>query len=175
VSLIEHRSAAVEFRFGNGEDLDGVFDGYANLWDVTDSYGTRFRPGAFRAGGLDERPFALLWMHNPNEVVGTFTASEDERGLRIQGRFAATSAGQDARTLAQMGAASELSVGFIRRGVQDDDETAITAAELVEVSLITARMASQPGAALVAVRKQDDRAEQEQRRRAALARTLRAL
>jgi HK97 family phage prohead protease len=142
----------VRLRFGNGADVDGTFEGYANIWDVTDSYGTRFRPGAFRAGGLDSNVYALLWMHDPADVIGTFTAAEDERGLRIEGRFAATQRGQDARALAQMGAAPELSVGFVRLGVQDDDPDAITSARLVETSLITARMASTPGASLVAVR-----------------------
>lgn len=174
-TTVERRLADVQWRFGNGPDVDGTFDGYANLWDVTDSYGTRFRPGSWRSGGLDEQPYALLWMHDPTNPVGTLSAREDERGLRIEGRFAATTAGQDARALAQMGAASELSVGFIRRGTQEDDDTAITSAELVEVSLITARMASQPGAALIAVRAVEQVDGLRRLRRAKAARVLRAL
>lgn len=148
---VEHRRVprgALAVRFDEG----GTFDGYANLWDVTDSYGTRFRPGAWSAGGLDEQPYALLWMHDAAAVVGTFSAREDTRGLRIEGRFDATQAGQDARARAMSGSASELSVGFVRLENQADDDTAIIAARLVEVSLITARMASQPGAALTGVR-----------------------
>lgn len=158
VRTVEHRtipSSQIELRFGNGPEHDGVFEGYANLWDVTDSYGTRFLQGAFRSGGLDDKPYALLWMHDPTHVVGTFTAREDERGLRIEGRFAATERGQEARALAQMGAAPELSVGFSRQQTLADDETGIVSAELVEVSLITARMASTPGAALTGVRGRD--------------------
>lgn len=150
---VEHTPAqAIEVRFGNGPDIDGTFEGYANVWDVTDSYGTRFRPGCFRAGGLDGNAYALLWMHDERDVIGTFTAAEDERGLRVEGRFAATTRGQDCRALAQMGAAPELSVGFVRLGVQDDDPDAIVSARLIESSLITKRMASTPGAELVAVR-----------------------
>ena len=31
---------------------DGTFSGYANLHEVTDSYGTRFAKGSWNAGGL---------------------------------------------------------------------------------------------------------------------------
>lgn len=136
----------------NGPDLDGVFAGYGSVFDVTDSYGTRMRPGCWRAGGLDDRPYALLWMHNPEVVLGTFRAKEDERGLWIEGQYDATDVGQRARSQAQSGSAPELSVGFVQLATQDDDTMAITQARLVEVSQITARMAATPGAALAAVR-----------------------
>lgn len=151
----------LEHRILEGEDITGGFAGYGSIFDVTDSYGTRMRPGCFRAGGLDDQAYALLWMHDAEKVIGTFRAREDEKGLWIEGKFAGTTAGQDARVLAQMGAAPELSVGFVRQGNQNDDETAIVNARLVEVSLITARMASTPGAALVSVRHQLDDEVQE--------------
>ena len=148
----------IEWRFSNGPDTDGTFTGYLSIFDVTDSYGTRMRPGCFKAGGLqEERIYPLLDMHDTTSavrsVLGGFKASEDTKGLKIEGQFAATQAGQDARTIAGMGFAPDLSVGFIRRATQEDDETAITAAELIEGSLIIRGFASTPGAELVSVRK----------------------
>lgn len=151
---VRYHSAAfgTDLRFGNGPDLDGVFAGYGSIFGVTDSYGTRMMPGCWRAGGLDERPYALLWMHNPDVVLGTFTAREDEKGLWIEGRYDATDVGQRARAQAQSGSAPELSVGFVQLESLADDPDAFTVCRLVEVSQITARMASTPGAALANVR-----------------------
>lgn len=152
---VERRSVPLEFRFA--EEETGSFEGYLSIWDVTDSYGTRFLQGAYRSGGLDELPYPLLFMHDPDSVstvIGVFNAAEDERGLRIAGQFAPTRAGQDARALAQMGAAPELSVGFVRLGTLDDDPNAINKARLVEGSLIVARMAATPGAEITSVRSQ---------------------
>lgn len=159
VPTLQHRwtdpVSVRELRFGNGPDLDGTFEGYLSVHGVTDSYGTRMLPGCWRAGGLDDDLYTLLFMHDPNSVgtvIGTFTAREDEKGLLISGRFAPTSAGQDARALAQMGAAPGLSVGFTALATLADDSDAFTACRLVEGSLIVARMASTPGALLSSVR-----------------------
>lgn len=141
-----------DLRFGNGPDLDGTFTGYGSVFGVTDTYGTRMMPGCWRSGGLDDQPYALLWMHNPDVVLGTFTAREDEKGLWVEGRYDATDVGQRARAQAQSGSAPALSVGFVRVETLADDENALTVCRLVEVSQITARMQSTPGAALTAVR-----------------------
>ena len=68
--------------------------GVANAVNVVDSYGTHFTPGAWTAGGLDDKPYAFLWMHDPYNPVGIFTASEDERGLVIDGVYDETDEGQ---------------------------------------------------------------------------------
>lgn len=153
---IEYRNVSIasfERRFLDGDDVRGAFAGYANLHGVTDTYGTRFAPGAWVSGTPDlDQPTALLWMHDAASPVGVFTAKEDAKGLFIEGSFDQTDEGQRARGRAMSGSAPELSVGFVRlrNGVEDEDE--IISARLVEVSLITARMASTPGAALTAVR-----------------------
>jgi HK97 family phage prohead protease len=130
----------------------GEFEGYACRWNVTDSFGTRFVPGCFTAGELDERLYALLWMHDPNQPGATFTARETDDGLWIEGAYDETQLGQDMRARAKSGSAPELSVGFVWRDSDPDDENAITNARLVETSQITARMASVPGAQISAVR-----------------------
>lgn len=153
-SSVQHRRASAELvdSVRAAAKSGGTFEGYANVWDVVDTYGTRFLPGCFSRGGLDSEPYALLWMHDATHVVGSFTAREDDHGLLIAGGFAQTERGQEARELARIGAAPELSVGFSGAIESDDDATAFESVRLVETSLITARMASTPGAALTSVR-----------------------
>lgn len=130
------------------------FEGYACLWDTVDAYGTTFAPGTFSRGGLDGELYALLFMHDPSSVIGTFTAREDERGLWIAGDWDDTPEGQSARARAKSGSAPELSVGFRPMMVDPDDADRFTQARLIETSQITARMAAVPGAGFAAARAQ---------------------
>lgn len=139
-------------------DGDGSFEGWANLFGAVDTYGTHWRPGSWRAGGLDDQPYALLWMHDPRVVLGYFTAEERDLGLWIAGAFDSTPEGQAGRARALSGSAPELSVGFGQAITADDDPTAFIACELMEVSQITARHASSPGAAITAARSKQDQA-----------------
>lgn len=145
----ETRSTDIDLR---DTDDDGKFEGYACVYGVTDTYGTTFARGAFESGGLDEGVYALCWMHDTSLPGGTFTAKSDDHGLFLAGRYDDTQLGQDMRIRAQSGSAPGLSVGFVWRDADADDENLITNAKLVETSQITARMASVPGAQLTAVR-----------------------
>lgn len=129
-------------------DGPGTFDGWANRFGVVDSYGTHWRKGSWLAGGLDTDPYPLLWMHDARVVAGWFRAEERDEGLWIDGEFDPTPEGQAARARAMSGSAGELSVGFGASITADDDPTAFIASELMEVSQITARHASSPGAAI---------------------------
>lgn len=150
----EHRLVAgLDLRAAAADD-SGTFEGYACVWDVVDSYGTTFARGCFSAGGLDTDPYPLLWMHDRDVVLGTFTAAEDERGLLIKGSWDDTRAGRDARAQAKSGSAPGLSVGFNPVLVDPDDEDRFTQVRLIETSQIVARMASVPGAAIHAARGQ---------------------
>lgn len=160
-----HAQFGLDLRFAGDADDEGTFEGYGSIFDVVDSYGTRMLPGCWGRGGLDEQPYALLWMHNPDVVLGTFTAREDDTGLLIRGQYDRTDVGQRARSQARSGSAPGLSVGFNVVQVREGDENALEVCTLVEVSQITARMASTPGAELAAVRSRD--AETDRRRVAA--------
>lgn len=131
----------------------GEFEGFLCRFNERDSYGTRFMPGSFVAGGLDERLYPLLWMHDPFQPGATFTAEErGGEGLWIQGQYDDTQVGQDMRVRAKSGSAPELSVGFVWLDSDAEDENDITKARVVEGSQITARMASVPGSQISAVR-----------------------
>lgn len=136
----------LQLRLDDGAD-GPMFRGYACVWNVVDSYGTTFAPGSFREGGLDSDPYAMLWMHDPYEPLGTFTAVEDDHGLLIEGSWDQTPQGQAKRAMAKSSAPG-LSVGFVPLMVDPDNEDTFTQARLVETSQITLRMASVPGAAI---------------------------
>jgi HK97 family phage prohead protease len=174
---VEFRSVAFRDMEVRAVDDSRTAEGYICRWGVIDTYGNRFRQGAFTSAGLDDKPYAFLWMHEPYDPAGLFTASEDASGLFIRIAYDATDTGERAYQRAKSGSAAELSIGFIRKGdeVAQDGVTEITRAELVEGSQITARFAAQPGAALAAVRMKDanQAAESELRRRERAAKAAR--
>lgn len=146
------------------DDDEGSFDGVACRFNVVDSYGTTFHPGAFTKTGL-RGSYALLFMHDPSRPIGTFRAEERGDHLHITGRYDDTQAGRDARAMARSGSAPELSVGFVRTDLPSAAKLAemteeqvadrlahIRGARLVETSQITARMAAVPGSKLKTVR-----------------------
>jgi hypothetical protein len=126
-------------------DGEPHFRGWLCRAAVRDAYGTTFQAGCWAAGGLDAEPYALCWMHDPWVPVGAFTAADRSDGLWIEGRWDATRDGRDARTKARTSAPG-LSVGFRSVIFDEDDPELIIAAQLVEGSQITARMAAVPGA-----------------------------
>jgi HK97 family phage prohead protease len=152
---------------------DGTFEGMASAFGIVDSYGTQWRAGSWVRGGLKpDNLYALLFMHSPYDPVGVFGGEEREDGLWIAGQFDETDEGIRARIRAKSGSAAELSVGFILRDTDPDDESIFTSTELVEVSQITRNFAAQPGAALTAVRAKQaaEVAQRDRNRRLAIAR-----
>ncbi|QOR55627.1 MAG: hypothetical protein VM34scaffold347_38 [Phage 66_12] len=136
----------------NDDSADPHFQGWACRHDVRDAYGTTFAPGSWSAGGLDDEPYALCWMHDPTSPVGVFRANDVAEGLRIRGWWDNTADGRDARVKAQSRSAPELSVGFSQAIFDEEDSSRIVACRLVEVSQITARMAAVPGSELTIAR-----------------------
>lgn len=71
-------------------DSDGVFSGYASLFDEADLGHDIVQPGAFRAtlakrgsGGIK-----MLWQHDPQQQIGTWNVvREDSRGLWVCGQL----------------------------------------------------------------------------------------
>jgi uncharacterized protein len=121
---------------------------------TVDSYRTLFAPDAFRDGGVDADPYALLWMHDPWTVAGQFEAEVRETGIWIAGAYDDTPEGSSARARGKSGSARGLSIGFERYADEDNEDgtTTITKARMVEGSQITTRMESVPGAGLAGVR-----------------------
>jgi HK97 family phage prohead protease len=125
---------------------EGEFEGYGSVFGVEDSYGDVVAQGAF-AESLKEHASAgtmpaLLWQHNTSEPIGVYLEMrEDERGLYVKGQLEReTQRGKEAHALLKSGALNGLSIGYMPRKWEFDEETNIMTlqeVDLWECSLVT--------------------------------------
>ncbi len=125
-------------------EADGVFSGYASLFDKVDLARDRVIRGAFRqtlarrgAGGV-----RMLWQHDPAEPIGVWTLiEEDHKGLFVRGRLLTDVArGREALALMRQGALDGLSIGFRTSKARKDPRSGVrelTEIDLWEISLVT--------------------------------------
>ena len=95
---------------------DGIFEGYASLFEVADLGKDVVAPGAF-AASLARRGVGgvrMLWQHDPAEPIGRWLAiAEDARGLRVRGELnLAVGRAREIHALMRGGAIDGLSIGF---------------------------------------------------------------
>ncbi|MBT0667070.1 HK97 family phage prohead protease [Novosphingobium profundi] len=131
------------------EDItdDGLFTGYGSVAGVIDSYNEVVAKGAFRKSLADlkakRRKVPVLWQHRSGEPIGVYdTLSEDDTGLRVEGRLLVdhVSQAKEAHALMRAGAVTGLSIGYWVRKSSYDEKTGIRTLlelDLVEVSLVT--------------------------------------
>lgn len=125
-------------------DEDGVFTGYASVFDVEDNYGDVVVSGAFRRSlsRKRKRPVAMLWQHRSDDPIGVWERmEEDDHGLIAEGRLALkTQRGSEAYELLKMGAINGLSIGFNPIKWEIDKSTGkrkLLDIDLWETSLVT--------------------------------------
>ena len=138
-------------------DAEGVFEGYASLFDVEDLSRDVIVPGAFRdsiarrgASGIK-----MLFQHDPAEPIGVWLAiAEDARGLKVKGRLTlGVARAREVLSLMHAGALEGLSIGFrTEKGVREarGDIRRLTRIDLWEISVVTFPM--QPGARVTALK-----------------------
>jgi uncharacterized protein len=95
---------------------DGVFEGYASLFNRPDLGLDVVAPGAFRTS-LTQRGAAgvrMLYQHDPTQPIGVWERiHEDARGLFVRGRLTLEVAkAREVRALMKAGAIDGLSIGF---------------------------------------------------------------
>jgi len=97
---------------------EGIFTGYASVYNVVDSYGTVWLPGCFTASldahrAAGTRPKGL-WQHMAEWPILTWQAFEDDDyGLRCKGQLLLDlEKGKECYTLMKAGEIDGLSVGF---------------------------------------------------------------
>jgi HK97 family phage prohead protease len=140
---IKHVACVLQVKALSGE---GVFTGYASVFNEVDSQNEIVAPGAFarslRKWQQQNRTPAMLWMHDPTQPIGLWTSvQEDTNGLAVEGRLALrTQKGGEAYELLKMGALTGLSIGY--RVVASRVDAAhkarvLTDVDLFEVSLVT--------------------------------------
>jgi uncharacterized protein len=125
---------------------DGVFAGYASVFNALDQQGEIVAAGAFtrtlRQAQQQSRTPAMLWMHDPTIPIGLWQSiREDQNGLAVEGRLALrTQQGAEAYELLKLGALTGLSIGY--RVVSSRIDTSkkariLTDVDLFEISLVT--------------------------------------
>jgi HK97 family phage major capsid protein/HK97 family phage prohead protease len=143
----------VKYTAGN----EGEFEGLASCWDQPDIVGDVVAKGAFRRTLHEHRAAgrmpALLWSHDPAEVIGRWTSmAETDAGLLVKGKLnLLTQRGAEARALLLDGSISGLSIGFRTRSAERRGRgRVLTDVDLVEASLCSLPCA--PNARVSAVR-----------------------
>ncbi len=128
-------------------DGEGLFEGYASLFNIADSEQDVVMPGAFdttlaewRKNG---RAPALLWQHDRTQPIGTWLDLRvDQKGLYVRGRLFVDDIAQAAEAYALMkkGALSGLSIGYRPEQASRDMQRGLRLLErikLFEISLVT--------------------------------------
>lgn len=133
----------METKFLNLEwkaDDAGEIEGYGSVFDVVDDGGDIVAPGAFTNSLRAGRKVKMLFQHDPNRVIGTWSEiEEDGKGLRVKGKLLVnTTGGRDAYEQVKAGAIDGLSIGYRSlKSVDRNGKRAILQADLWEVSLVT--------------------------------------
>ncbi len=125
---------------------DGLFAGYASVFNELDHHNEIVAPGAFRRSLAKWRRYgrspAMLWMHDPTLPIGLWLSlKEDKNGLAVQGRLALrTQKGEEAYELLKLGALTGLSIGYRVVSSRIDAKRKariLTDLDLFEISLVT--------------------------------------
>lgn len=113
--------------------------GYASVFGNVDSTGDTVLAGSF-AKSVSMRMPKMLYQHDSDDLIGVWdTAREDAKGLFVEGRLAETPLGNEAYTLAKMGALDSMSIGYnvIQSEYDAKGVRLLKEIDLWEVSLVT--------------------------------------
>lgn len=137
---------------------NGLFEGYASLFNRRDTGNDIILPGAFQQslGARGHRGIKMLFQHDPNQPIGVWLAiREDTRGLFVRGQLMPDIArAREVLSLMKAGALDGLSIGFRAVKGRRDGATGVRRLEQVdlwEISVVTfpmhpeARIASVKG------------------------------
>lgn len=128
------------FEVKSGEDGKGnTIVGYGSTWGNADLVGDIIAPRAFSKSLASGRKVKMLWMHDWKEPIGVWTSiSEDEKGLRVEGKLSDTVKGNEIKALLKDGAIDGLSVSFrINDYEYQGDNRVIKEATLHEISVVS--------------------------------------
>jgi len=150
------KSAA--FSLKREPDEDGVFEGYASVFDVVDLGMDTVAKGAFLNSLASGRKVKMLWQHNMAEPIGVWDEiREDDRGLYVKGRLLKeVQKGKEAMALLKAGAIDGMSIGY--RTIEAVPEAGgrvrkLVELELHEISIVTNPML--PIAKVTAIKSED--------------------
>ena len=136
---IQHKS--IPFEVKREPDQDGVFEGYASVFDVVDGGMDVVSRGAFTKSIAGRKP-KMLWQHDPSQVIGVWDeVREDERGLFVKGRLLKdVQKGREAMALMRVDAIDSMSIGYKTIAATEEGSGAVRRlleVDLYEVSVVT--------------------------------------
>ena len=136
---IQHKSIAFEIK--REPDDNGVFEGYASVFDIVDNGMDVVSRGAFTKSIAARKP-KMLWQHDPSQVIGVWDeVTEDERGLFVKGRLLKDVVkGREAMALMRHGAIDSMSIGYKTIAATDEGSGAVRRlleVGLFEISIVT--------------------------------------
>ena len=122
-------------------EKNGVFSGYASVFNVIDKQNDLILPGAFKKN-LNNNKVKLLWQHDPGEPIGNIIdIYENEVGLYIVAQLLLSiQKAKDVYLMLKSEMIDGLSIGYIPVKYDIDHETGtrlLKEVELWEVSLVT--------------------------------------
>ncbi len=127
-------------------EKEGIFKGYASVFQELDDQGDRVLPGAFKESltGWKQKGTApkMLWQHNQAEPIGWWKAvQEDQKGLYVEGQLLLSLAkGKEAYEMLKNRMVDGLSIGCrvveAEQGLKSG-ERLLKSLDLFEISLVT--------------------------------------
>ncbi len=148
--MFETKDFAFEVKMTN--ENENTFEGYASVFDNTDSHNDIMQKGAFKKTIQESKRVKVLWQHDITQPIGKPIAmSEDSKGLHVKAQISNTALGRDVVQLIKDGVIDELSVGF--KTVKDSwnkKSRLIHEVQLFEFSPVT--FASNAAASIVGVK-----------------------
>jgi hypothetical protein len=130
--MFEYKS----FDFEIKAQEDGVFEGYASMFNNLDSYRDIVVKGAFnRTINNNSNRVKVLWQHDISEPIGKpIMMAEDEKGLHVKAKLClGTEKGRQCFELMKDGVINELSIGYDT--IQDEYDSKNRIRYLKEVRL----------------------------------------
>lgn len=127
---------------------DGLFSGYASVFEEIDSYRDIVKRGAFEKTLADTeskgRAVPILWQHDASKPIGVYTSlKEDERGLYVEGQLNMdVQQAREALSLLRQKALSGISIGY--NSVRYDTDVKSGVRRLYELKLFEASLVTFP-------------------------------
>jgi HK97 family phage prohead protease len=118
---------------------DGSFVGMGAVFNNVDLGKDRILPGAFDRTLQAGKQWPLLWQHDPENPIGTFTAAATQQGLQISGQLLLSDAtGAKAYNLLKNNVIRGLSIGYDTvKSAFVDDVRELQELKLWECSIVT--------------------------------------
>lgn len=151
----------------------GLFEGYANIFNMIDSHGDVVQRGAFKKSLLhwkNQGKFPkMLWQHDTSHVIGVWSEMyEDSKGLYVKGQLLMDiEKAREAHVLLQSGAIDSMSIGYVVKDssvgqFQGKKVTFLNEIDLLEVSLVT--FAANVASRIESVKSKDNATSMQQQR-----------